>query len=889
MTSDVSLPTQNPLHSIPSLNHQSSTQSQLDHTNVNYNDFDNEYPAQESMEDQPNQDLVIEQCTFQRNTVRLPPDIAFQVHLMSQLNDHRGNDLNMFNEITSCIKKHAVHHDVDFTTLQILSRTQLVDLLTKYYRLRFLKPNLRTITLSNGTLATMTVFDVKALLLAFLNDPLKMREENFASNYDIFTGKAKTPTSTVDEIHTGSLWEPARRQYCGDNPDAFACGLACFYDKTNVDVFGSLACAPFICIPTFMNKDCRNDDSNYMVLGYVLNLGYGKGTAQLQTSLMKLQDEHTCLSLITNQIKKIHDDGGFWTTVMGRRVCVKVWIHLIAGDTLGHNTLVGHFNGGNPKYIYRDCKCLFEELSTPIPSCSLITLAEMQQARLTEDGLTDLCKKNINNAFDNVPLSDNVYGLLGITPGEMLHISGVGLLKYMFASLECLISLTRSKKRDQETFDDLHRCIVMDGQRQSERDFPRMSVRNGITDGTKMCGLERVGNCFALLCAMHTQLGKNLLAKEMRARGITWRKFTNCLKLYLAFERWVTEAHPRTEIQKSQLLLGDLITMIKDCFPREDGWGWNLPKMHAYAKMPHYMLKFGSAGNFSGQIGERALKGIVKDHAARTQKRPGSFAEQCAIREYERNVLKYVMTDLDIQLGVRSSGKKANTAKKEFRGRFILSLSKTNNRGVGTSDDNVTWHDKKKNKMNVFIADLFVFAIRRFGQAHGYNDEFKVTGYTTYINGTDASEDSIKYYATEYMNGGKRYDYAMIDFVLDDGDTATCPAKILGFVRYNITNGVPTPQGAGTDDDHIDGCDQNIYVVVHTASDYVSLEQLQNDFVSYFTLGNVETCLFIVDIDAIRGPLFVFKNYGADGHEKNKLFCALPQSNWGKYFSDRIY
>ncbi len=173
MTSDVSLPTQNPLHSIPSLNHHSSTQSQLDHKNVNYNDFDNEYPAQESMEDQPNQDLVLEQCTFQRNTLRLPPDIAFQVHLMSQLNDHRGNDLNMFNEITSCIKKHAVHHDVDFTTLQILSRTQLVDLLTKYYWLRFLKPNLRTITLSNGTLATMTVFDVKALLLAFLNDPLK--------------------------------------------------------------------------------------------------------------------------------------------------------------------------------------------------------------------------------------------------------------------------------------------------------------------------------------------------------------------------------------------------------------------------------------------------------------------------------------------------------------------------------------------------------------------------------------------------------------------------------------------------------------------------------------------------------------------------------------------
>jgi hypothetical protein len=37
--------------------------------------------------------------------------------------------------------------------------------------------------------------------------------------------------------------------------------------------------------------------------------------------------------------------------------------------------------------------------------------------------------------------------------------------------------------------------------------------------------------------------------------------------------------------------------------------------MHAFAKMPYNMLKFESANNFSGKIGERALKVIVKDHA----------------------------------------------------------------------------------------------------------------------------------------------------------------------------------------------------------------------------------------------------------------------------------
>jgi hypothetical protein len=61
--------------------------------------------------------------------------------------------------------------------------------------------------------------------------------------------------------------------------------------------------------------------------------------------------------------------------------------------------------------------------------------------------------------------------------------------------------------------------------------------------------------------------------------------------------------------------LGILINLIKECFPRDEGWGWNLPKIQAFAKMPHNMLKFGSANNFSGIIGERALKRIVKDHA----------------------------------------------------------------------------------------------------------------------------------------------------------------------------------------------------------------------------------------------------------------------------------
>jgi hypothetical protein len=102
-------------------------------------------------------------------------------------------------------------------------------------------------------------------------------------------------------------------------------------------------------------------------------------------------------------------------------------------------------DGGWPKFIYQDCRCLSDDLSSPIPMCSLIPLEELKQARFTEDGLTNLFKKSISNAFDNVPFGDLRYGLLGSVPAEMLHVIGTGLLKHMFGCLDYLIGGPNSK------------------------------------------------------------------------------------------------------------------------------------------------------------------------------------------------------------------------------------------------------------------------------------------------------------------------------------------------------------------------------------------------------------------------------------------------------------
>jgi len=80
---------------MPSLVHLLSTQSELKYSNVNFDGFDINYSAPDSADDEMNviDDRlpvlpVIEKCSFQQNNIQLPPDIAFQVHLMSQLNKH---------------------------------------------------------------------------------------------------------------------------------------------------------------------------------------------------------------------------------------------------------------------------------------------------------------------------------------------------------------------------------------------------------------------------------------------------------------------------------------------------------------------------------------------------------------------------------------------------------------------------------------------------------------------------------------------------------------------------------------------------------------------------------------------------------------------------------
>ncbi len=58
------------------------------------------------------------------------------------------------------------------------------------------------------------------------------------------------------------------------------------------------------------------------------------------------------------------------------------------------------------------------------------------------------------------------------------------------------------------------------------------------------------------------------------------------------------------------------------------------------------------------------------------------------------------------------------------------------------------------------------------------------------------------------------------------------------------------------DQNMIDGA---MCAVIHTATSYVSWKKLEKSFVMPFTLGHPKECVYVVSVENIMDPLFVFR------------------------------
>jgi hypothetical protein len=123
----------------------------------------------------------------------LSPALAVGVQLMNVLGKHT-TDLSLFDDVAKFVNELAsTGHQ--FAKHVIPTRATIESTCEKTFNYKELKPKLIDVPVSSMSQDTITVpvFDVEAVIQKMLCNPSLMREEHFASNYDIFTGKPSEP------------------------------------------------------------------------------------------------------------------------------------------------------------------------------------------------------------------------------------------------------------------------------------------------------------------------------------------------------------------------------------------------------------------------------------------------------------------------------------------------------------------------------------------------------------------------------------------------------------------------------------------------------------------------------------------------------------------------
>jgi hypothetical protein len=179
----------------------------------------------------------------------------------------------------------------------------------KTFNSKALRPINDTVRLHDNTLVTVPVFSTKHMIISLLTDPSVMNKTNFVEGYNVSTGEVDNhhANNKYGEVHTGDAWLPARDRYCHNKTD-MPDGLIVFGDKSHTDLHGALSLTPIIFTLTLFNHAAQNDSKFWRPIGYIPNLGYGRGTANKTQTRDKIQDKHSCMLFSFQSLKNINKE-----------------------------------------------------------------------------------------------------------------------------------------------------------------------------------------------------------------------------------------------------------------------------------------------------------------------------------------------------------------------------------------------------------------------------------------------------------------------------------------------------------------------------------------------------------------------------------------------------
>ena len=141
----------------------------------------------------------------------------FQIELNDILQRHRAH-LSMHDEIVGLMRSYITNGRIPGNQLDLKTRSSFLTDVKSKVDGDGLAPRHETVRLHDGSLATVSIFDLEKMIVSLLTDESLLSEENIAPGLNIITGDVDPNhdhNSLYGEVHTGDDWEPAVTHFCG--------------------------------------------------------------------------------------------------------------------------------------------------------------------------------------------------------------------------------------------------------------------------------------------------------------------------------------------------------------------------------------------------------------------------------------------------------------------------------------------------------------------------------------------------------------------------------------------------------------------------------------------------------------------------------------------------
>jgi len=383
--------------------------------------------------------------------------------------------------------------------------------------------------------------------------------DNFKGTIDPdnpFSGKSPRTDGLIDEVVDGA-WYKRTYEECkaiaGDE-DFLILGVILYCDKTGTDVYQRAGLEPMSFTFTIFNRECRYRSESWRVLGYVPDLEMKSSAYKAKQRLglvgkgRPCHNYHTCLHKIAYSLKMNQ----------GKDESIREWVRIgdyvafkriffplayIIGDSQSQDKMCGRYLAyANVARMCRACDVSPEDSDNPYHNCNFISMDDVNDLCLTalklykpeEYGVGDeldsfdedeiheakleahenlrLLSQHMHiNAFKDIWLGSNTYGLLESLPHDMMHAFLHGVLMYVIEVIMSPLTPTEKYKLDGIVDD-----IVVPVRSSLKKDYPRCSFTHGITNLTLLTADERAGVAFVLALVAASKPGSDMLKKAAK-------------------------------------------------------------------------------------------------------------------------------------------------------------------------------------------------------------------------------------------------------------------------------------------------------------------------------------------------------------------------------------